>query len=109
MPGTEEVILNELEQRVSLTTNISKLIYDLRTPENLLNFLFSDRKLEITKEESIAFECSCSKDKILEKLLTIDKEQLNEVASQQSAIEAVCPYCNAHYHYDSKDILKIIR
>jgi len=108
LPGTEEVILNELEQRVSLTTNISKLIYDLRTPENLLNFLFSDRKLEITKEESIAFECSCSKDKILEKLLTIDKEQLNEVASQQSAIEAVCPYCNAHYHYDSKDILKII-
>ena len=66
LPGTEEVILNELEQRVSLTTNISKLIYDLRTPENLLNFLFSDRKLEITKEESIAFECSCSKDKILE-------------------------------------------
>lgn len=108
LPNTEEKVLKELEQRVSLTSNISKLIYDLRTPNNLLNFLFSDRNLEITGEETIKFECSCSKDRILEKLLTLDKEQLNEVANQQSVIEAVCPYCNAHYHYDSKDILKIL-
>ncbi len=108
LPNTEEKVLKELEQRASLTSNISKLIYDLRTPKNLLNFLFSDRNLEITGEETIKFECSCSKDRILEKLLTLDKEQLNEVANQQSVIEAVCPYCNAHYHYDSKDILKIL-
>ncbi|HPL08719.1 MAG TPA: Hsp33 family molecular chaperone HslO [Clostridia bacterium] len=108
LPGTEDRILNEIEQRVSLTGNISKLIYDLETPENLLNFLFSDRNPEITGTHGIAFKCSCSKEKILDKLLTIDKEQLNEVAKQQSTIEAVCPYCNSHYHYHSKDILKII-
>ncbi|HPY98678.1 MAG TPA: Hsp33 family molecular chaperone HslO [Clostridia bacterium] len=105
LPGTEDRILNEIEQRVSLTGNISKLIYDLETPENLLNFLFSDRNPEITGTHGIAFKCSCSKEKILDKLLTIDKEQLNEVAKQQSTIEAVCPYCNSHYHYHSKDIL----
>ncbi len=108
LPGTEDRILNEIEQRVSLTGNISKLIYDLETPENLLNFLFSDRNPEINGTHGIAFKCSCSKEKILDKLLTIDKEQLNEVAKQQSTIEAVCPYCNSHYHYHSKDILKII-
>ncbi|HHT95635.1 MAG TPA: Hsp33 family molecular chaperone HslO [Clostridia bacterium] len=108
LPGTEDRILDEIEQRVSLTGNISKLIYDLETPENLLNFLFSDRNPEITGTHGIAFKCSCSKEKILDKLLTIDKEQLNEVAKQQSTIEAVCPYCNSHYHYHSKDILKII-
>ncbi len=108
LPNTEESIIKEIEQRVSLTNNISKLIYDLQSPQNLMNFLFSDRNLEITGEEVISFECSCSKDGILNKLLTIDKAQLNEVASQQSVIEAVCPYCNAHYNYDSKDILKIL-
>ena len=108
LPGTEDRTLDEIEQRVSLTGNISKLIYDLETPENLLNFLFSDRNPEITGTHGIAFKCSCSKEKILDKLLTIDKEQLNEVAKQQSTIEAVCPYCNSHYHYHSKDILKII-
>ena len=35
LPNTEEKVLKELEQRVSLTSNISKLIYDLRTPNNL--------------------------------------------------------------------------
>ncbi len=108
LPDTDESILKEIEQRVTLTNNISKLIYDLRTPQNLINFLFSDRNLVFTGEEDILFECGCSKEGILEKLLTIDKDQLNEVASQQSFIEAVCPYCNTHYHYDSEDILKIL-
>jgi|LSQX01.2.fsa_nt_gb molecular chaperone Hsp33 len=109
MPGTDDSILKELEQRVSLTENISKLIYDLKTPKNLLNFLFSDRNLEVTGTEKMAFYCGCSKDKIMEKLLTIDKKQLEQVAKEQSEIEAVCPYCNNHYLYNSDDILKLLK
>lgn len=109
MPNTDEAILKELEQRVTLAENVSKLIYDLKTPESLLRFLFSDRNLEIMESEPLSFSCGCSKDIILEKLLTIDKQQLKDVATEQSSIEAVCPYCNNHYNYDSKDIMTLLK
>lgn len=109
MPDTDEVTLKELEQRIALVENVSKLIYDLKTPESVLNFMFSDRNLEIMATEPLSFSCSCNKDDILNKLLTIDKEQLRDVAAQQSGIEAVCPYCNNHYNYDSKDIIELLK
>lgn len=55
MPDIDEVTLKELEQRIALADSVSKLIYDLKTPEAILNFMFSDRALEITASEPLSF------------------------------------------------------
>lgn len=109
LPDTQDSILKELVQRVSLTDNISKLLYDLKSPVELINFLFSDRKPEILEEVPLRFSCGCSRENIMNKLLTIDKKQLMEVAREQKVIEAVCPYCNNKYEYDSKDVEELLK
>jgi molecular chaperone Hsp33 len=109
LPDTEDSILKELVQRVSLTDNISKLLYDLKSPVELINFLFSDRKPEILEEVPLRFSCGCSRENIMDKLITIDKKQLMEVAREQKVIEAVCPYCNNKYEYDSKDVEELLK
>jgi molecular chaperone Hsp33 len=109
LPDTPDSILKELVQRVSLTDNISKLLYDLRSPVELINFLFSDRQPEILEEVPLKFSCGCSRENIMEKLLTIDKKQLMEVAREQEVIEAVCPYCGNRYEYNSKDVEELLK
>lgn len=108
MPGTDEKILKELEQRVDLSTNISELLYDLGSAEKILEFLFSDRALEITDSVDLSFSCDCSYKGILEKLLVLDKSQLMEIAQEEEVIEAVCPYCSSKYHYDAKEVLELL-
>ncbi len=79
-------------------TVTAKEIFELDCHE-LLHRLFNEEDVRLFDSESVAFECSCSREKIEKTLHAIGEEELNSIFSEQEVIEVTCEFCNESYRF----------
>ena len=73
-------------------------------PEQLLHRLFHEEDIRLLASEDVRFYCPCSRDRFAESLITIPKEELEDILAEKGIIEAQCQYCNETYQFDAVDI-----
>lgn len=106
MPGAEEEIGMELDEKVQNLPPLSNYLVD-HQPEDLLFYFFgSDFKL--LDKKSIKFECKCSRENFKDALITLGKDELHQLA-KDNEIEVVCQYCNEKYIYKNDELLELIK
>ena len=70
-----------------------------------MNSLFTD--FSVLKEEYVCYHCDCSKERFMRNLLTLSKEDLEEIA-QDKELEIRCEFCDKTYHFDENDIQMVM-
>lgn len=105
MPGhTKE----KFEEIIELTKNL-KLINYFNSKLNPLDVLKSvlPFDFELISSNQVDFFCRCSKDSFIEKLMTLE---LNDILEMQknNENELVCQYCNTKYYLTNEDFEKMI-
>lgn len=72
--------------------------------ETLLHRLFNEETVRLFDAEPVVFQCSCSRERTLDALESIGKEECYSILDEQGAIEMDCQFCHAHYHFSRIDI-----
>jgi len=75
--------------------------------ETLLHRLFHEEHLRLFDGEDLAFECSCSQQKVDSMLLNLGREEAENTLREQGSIEVDCDFCNMHYSVDEIDLARI--
>lgn len=65
--------------------------------ESLLHRLFHEEQVRLFEAESVAFKCSCSRQKIADTLLALGENELQEIFKHQHQVEVDCQFCGAQY------------
>lgn len=108
MPGADEMLADLITYRLqdlgSLTTNFSQG----KTLEDILNFLFDDMGLKILDTLIPKYECDCSREKVEKALISIGKEELNNLHKEGKKEELKCNFCNKTYEFTREDIGKLL-
>ncbi|MBX9687301.1 MAG: Hsp33 family molecular chaperone HslO [Candidatus Obscuribacterales bacterium] len=60
----------------------------------------------ISNRQSLSFDCGCSKERFIQALKVLDKEEIMQMASSGEA-EGRCQFCNAVYHVPPDGLLEI--
>lgn len=102
------------------TTDSLKVIYNKLMKINKLTDFFDDglTPLEVMKQvlpfdfdlissSQVDFFCRCSKDAFLDKLMTLNLKDIEEMKENNES-ELVCQYCNSHYYIEDEDFDKMI-
>ena len=53
------------------------------------------------------FKCTCSKERYGDALVTLGKEELEDIAKQETT-ELVCAFCKEKYHFSQKEITELL-
>ena len=72
--------------------------------EELLNRLFHEEEVTLYPEESIVFECNCSKERTSNALISLGQDEVYEILAEQNIIDINCQFCNEQYSYQKSDI-----
>jgi molecular chaperone Hsp33 len=72
--------------------------------EELLHRLFNQEKVRVFDSESVAFNCSCSRQKIEAVLQPMERIELDNIIAEQGLIEVDCEFCGRNYQFDKIDI-----
>ena len=68
----------------------------------------ADFKVEILDFKEMRWHCDCSRERLEQVLMTIGKEDLSEIIEEDGEAELVCQFCCKKYHFDKKELERIL-
>lgn len=75
--------------------------------ETLLHRLFHEETLRLFEPHPIDFFCSCTRERTAAMLLTLGRQEIDEILLEEEEIAVNCEFCAAAYRFDEIDIEQI--
>ncbi|GIO24225.1 Hsp33 family molecular chaperone HslO [Oceanobacillus sp. J11TS1] len=104
MPGAEESIIEQLEDRIQSFPAISTLIREGKTPEEILYTLFDKDNVNILEKMPIEFQCKCSKERLANAIIGLGDEEIQQMINEDHGAEATCHFCNERYTFTEEEL-----
>lgn len=108
LPSENKIESEESWARIEALANTVTADELLSLPcETMLHRLFHEETLRLFEENSVAFKCRCSNEKVATTLLSLGRATVNDIITEQNEIVADCEFCSTKYHFDKVDIERI--
>lgn len=107
MPGADEKVIKAIEDSLANTPQISALLDEGKSPEEILDRLLPDTELLILEEVLVAFTCDCSKEKFSAAIISLGAEEIQEMITEDHGAEAVCRFCGEKYQYTEAELISL--
>lgn len=103
LPNTPEAIIDLLEERIKELPPMSKLLQEYDDLEDILSYIF-EKDYQILEIIELNFKCQCTKDRFRTGIISLGKEEIQNIIDEQKEIETICHFCQEKYYF-SKDEL----
>jgi molecular chaperone Hsp33 len=107
LPNAQEEAITALENKLGAFHSMTQYLDENKSVEEIIGLLLDD--IEIMDKTDIGFKCDCSKGRMEKALISIGREDLQEIAEEEEQIELVCHFCNEKYHFSKEHIEGLIR
>ncbi|MFE8704054.1 Hsp33 family molecular chaperone HslO [Cytobacillus sp. FJAT-54145] len=104
LPGTDDETIGKIEQRLKEIPPISKLIEKGLSPEEILEELLGKGNVKILEKMPVEFKCTCSKERFGNTIISLGKEEIQDMIETEEAAEAQCHFCNEKYHFSKQEL-----
>lgn len=108
MPGASEEVIDGLEECLKDLPNVSSLLDEGKTPEELLDIIFEGQSVMILEDSPVQFNCECSKEKFATAIITLGTSEIQAMIDEDHGAEAVCSFCGEKYHFDESELTDLI-
>lgn len=104
LPNPDERILSILEERISQLSSITELMEEFDDLNQVHEKLFQGIEMEIWGTFSPKLRCDCSRERMEQALISIGKDELDEIIEEDEKAELVCHFCRKKYVFDKKQL-----
>ncbi len=108
LPGIDEEDIDKIEEKIKASLPISTMIEQGLTPEDIIMELLGDFDIEILNKMDLNYNCNCSRDKIRKVLISLGREEIEDIIEEDGKAEVVCHFCNTKYQFNKEDLTKIL-
>lgn len=108
MPGVEDETITAIEERLKTITPISKMIQQGLTPEQILDEVLGEGNVRLLEKMPVQFKCECSRERISNTLVSLGKDEIQDMIDTDGEAEAQCHFCNETYHFSKEDLQSLI-
>ena len=106
LPYASEETVDKIEKNLPLITNVSHLIADGVTKEQLLDRAFAGIEYDVFDEIPAVYRCDCDRNRILSALRGFSEKDIGDLFSDTDEIEVCCRFCDKKYKFRKEDIKK---
>ncbi|MEQ8154367.1 MAG: Hsp33 family molecular chaperone HslO [Clostridiaceae bacterium] len=107
MPGCEEEVITDIENRLTSIPPISMLIQRGLTPEEILSEALGEGNVKFLETMPVKFKCNCSRERVSNLLCSLGKEEIKDMIETDGHAEAQCHFCNEKYNFTLEDLEEI--
>ncbi|WP_017382102.1 Hsp33 family molecular chaperone HslO [Paenisporosarcina sp. TG-14] len=108
MPGIEDETISIIEEKLSSTEPVSKLMARGLTPEELLQEILGAENVKFLDEMPVSFDCNCSKERFGTAILALGETEIQEMIEDDGKAEAQCHFCMETYQYSQQELESFI-
>lgn len=108
MPDAEENTISHIEEKISALPPVTKLLSEGKTPENILELVLGEMNLKIGDKTNCQYKCNCSRERMERGLVSLGREELENIIKEQHGAETCCHFCNSKYQFTEQDLLNLL-
>ncbi|MBQ8203865.1 MAG: Hsp33 family molecular chaperone HslO [Clostridia bacterium] len=105
--GDEEII-TRLEKNISSMKSVTELLDSGKDIEEIVRIALDGFEVEVLDERFAAYKCNCSRERFEKALISLGKDELEDLARDLPEAEMQCQFCNKAYVFKDSQIRKII-
>ena len=104
LPGAGGGAFSSIEASVARGGSVPEALHSGLDAEGLLRQVLSDFELEIVERQDVEYRCYCSRDRVTRALISMGREELEALISEQGRAELTCQFCDKVYHYTKEEL-----
>lgn len=108
MPDAGDDIIEYLEEKLCVVPSISAMLAEGKTPEDVLEILLGEKGLKVAERQPCRYQCNCSRERMERNMLSLGRQEIQEIIDDQKGAELQCHFCNTKYQFTEEDLLQLI-
>ncbi len=108
MPGADDKTVSTIESSVSRAPQTTEMIREGAQPVDLLRVALGDLHFDLLEKKEVKFSCSCSHDRAISLISSIDREELESMLREDKGAVMNCHFCNETYRLDESQLVSIL-
>ncbi|EKF74722.1 chaperonin, 33 kDa [Alcanivorax hongdengensis A-11-3] len=77
--------------------------------QTILHRLFHESPPQLPDAQSLAFGCTCSRERTRNALLSLGSKELQQLLDEDGEVTLTCDFCRSRQHFDAVDLSELIR
>ena len=103
MPFAPDEVTAALEENIFLMDQLTTIL-DEDGPEAVVEQVLKGLEPHITERADVAYECKCSRERVIEAVRSLSREDLEELRADGKEIEVRCQFCDAVYTFPPEEV-----
>lgn len=108
MPFASEEVIRILEDNLSKFSSVTAALDAGNTPEQMLQMLLADLDVRVTDTMEVRYSCDCSKERVHRAIVSIGREDIQEMIEEGKEVEVNCHFCNKTYSFSVDELKKML-
>ena len=108
LPGANEDTIVKVEGGVMAAGAVTGLLEKNDDPEAMLREVLSDFDIEILETSPIEYRCYCSRDRVERALISLGKNELEQILAEQGGCELTCQFCDEVHRFNAQELRELI-
>ena len=109
LPAASDATIDKLEKSITELKSVTAMLDSGMSPEEIIRLALKDFEVEVLYSQDIEYKCNCSKDRVSKALISLGREELEEMAEDENSTEVNCHFCDKVYKFTKDDLKKLIK
>lgn len=104
MPDVDDETITLIEEKLAQIEPVSKMIEKGYTPEQILESVLGKDNVRVLDTMPIQFSCNCSKERFSTALISLGKDEIQEIINEEGKADAQCHFCMETYEFKQEEL-----
>lgn len=108
MPDATDEDITKIEDAIFFADSISVMLDDGLTLEEIAKKVTGDENIELLEDDlDVTYKCNCNKSKFERGLISLGKQELENIIKDGEKIETECHFCHTKYSFEVEELEKL--
>ena len=108
LPGCDDETITEIEKHLNTIEPVSKMIEKGYSPEQILEAVLGEGKVQTLSTLPIKFQCQCSKERFGAAIIGLGVSEIQQMIDEDGKAEAQCHFCLEKYEFNQSELEGLI-
>ena len=108
LPGAYDEDIDNVEKTVAAISSVTEMLDNGKKPEDIVEQLLKDYEIEYFENVPAQYQCDCPRDRTDRALISIGKEELEKIISEDGKAQITCHFCDNVYEYNKEELEKLL-
>ena len=106
LPNTSDEVIDKLEAKIRNMPSMSELFSSGYTIDDIGRNL-GDDTYEVVDKLPVSFKCTCSKERFSSGIISLGKEEIQEIIDQDPKANTICHFCGREYNFTEEELTEL--